>query len=174
MQDRDVRRRHLGVARALLAELRRVSGELGAENEAFIESTINGAQTVVPQLASWTESLLTDFASTDPHLLPGFMNLNRFLHNVSVQRESLTRARKHLAEQERFAEALESGDDITASAKFGLVLKEAGHSVELAVFTLNSSFGYAKREIAALIVALQDVEQRLTSGPFTHLPWNRT
>src|SRR2546425_104540 len=82
LQDREVRRRHLGIVRALGAEVARVRRECGALSPESIRVALAGTRPILPTLSPWVQGLLADVASTSPSIVELFLNLELHLHNL--------------------------------------------------------------------------------------------
>lgn len=182
LQDRDVRRRHLGVTRALLAEVKRVRAELGPLSEAYIPVSVLGAKPTLPTLSPWLDTALVDLASTDPEAIAHFMDLERYLANLRVFVSLSERAGDELArrkgEQELVAKTADGatldnfGEAMLAEFAAKKAVEQAESGIEKAQFAQTVSYRHAVTALALLETRLGSLESHLAGGWWTHLPWS--
>jgi hypothetical protein len=173
LQDRDIRRRHLGIVRALRAELVRIGQEVGINNPEYITISISGSHPMVPQLAPWVQTLLTDLASSNASLLSHFMDLDRHLHNLRSADVGETKALANVDDKQKTVDLTKNSESVLVAMKAEHDLKEAQKGVELADFVTSTSFKYVKTTHAKVAELLDKEDRRLSAGFWTHLPWRR-
>lgn len=92
LQDRAREHRQRSVARALLAEVRRIRGELGPPADESFKLSIYGSKPMVPEISHWVETVMVDAASVDPEIIEHFMTLDRELHNLRGDQHMVSQA----------------------------------------------------------------------------------
>lgn len=92
LQDREHRRRALGVSRALAAELRRIRDELGLPAGEALDVVIYGSRSMVPEVHPWVQGIVVEAAQTDATIVAGFMEIERLLHNQRVRKAQVDAA----------------------------------------------------------------------------------
>jgi hypothetical protein len=183
LQDRDVRRRHLGLVRALLAEVRRIRSEAGAIANESIPVSVLGAKPLLPQVSPWVQTALVDLASTSPEAIRLFMDLERHLANLAVFVSLSERASAELARREALKSQAEEaydraplddlGDALVAQFQAKREVENAERGTSLASIAQSSSFRHVQQGLKYLEDVLAGLERSLSSGPWTHLPWRR-
>lgn len=173
LQDREIRRRHLGICRALRAEVERIRIEIGAEHPMFSAGKFHGMSVEVPRLSSWTMGLLTDLAASDAEALFGFMELERHLANVAAVEETRTqRVRELLARKD--AEVTDMVSDVPSTyAAPREELRVAELELEMSLVLMQTTFKRVVADLKTLEESLSARERKLDSGLTTHLPWKR-
>jgi len=183
LQDRDTRRRHLGIVRALRAEISRIRREAGLDRPELIPISIFGATPLLPKPGSWVEALLADIASTAPEVVTEYLELDRCLDNLSatdkMKDATETNLREKRAVLERAEEAVDSqpleklSETLPAVFKADLDVERAQHSQELGGFVAETGVRQARVALEALERTLATLESELAAGLTTHLPWRR-
>lgn len=182
LQDRDTRRRHLGVVRALRAELARIRRESAADGPAHIPITAFGMRPTVPQLSPWIQGLLSDIAISSPEVVSGILDLERHLVNLKTfetvsskaQGDVENRATTVAAAKAASAKASEVEEmldlmvpEITAEAE----AERSQDTLKLARYSLDVNLRNVKSTLDDLDARLASLESVLAAGLLTHLPW---
>jgi hypothetical protein len=183
LQDRDVRRRHLGLVRALLAEIRRIRMESGALEQEYIPLSVLGAKALLPDLSPWVQTALVELASTSPDVIRGFMDLERYLGNLKTFVSLSERASEELERRKSLKAQAESAfSNATLDDFAGVMVAElqakrdeenAERGTELARFAQSKSFRHVQSTLQELDGTLTSMERSLAAGFWTHLPWRR-
>ena len=184
LQDRDLRRRHLGIVRALAAEASRIRSELGAAGPHYVPIAVGGATAVIPTVGPWVFTVLTDIAATSPDIVSAFLRLDRDLENVrafsKTEDRALARLQSAAEVRQRTAAAAEAVKDVDQLAPamiqaFAAERKEeeAKAGVDVASFSASNVFKNAIASLGQLDDLLTRLDKALTSSPITHLPWRK-
>ena len=173
LQDRHVRRRHLGIVRALRAELRRVESEAGL-HEAGRNEDISGTR-IIPHLAPWVQGLLSELASGDTDYLSDFMNLDRCLHSLALSAASLRKSEEHASRMSEQVKLVERTlpDDMEGIAKCRKLSATADVALTNAEFVVDVDRKHARSTVSRLLQLIDRDEPLLASAMRTHLPWGR-
>ena len=173
LQDRQVRRRHLGIVRALRAELRRVHSEGALENTGFHDGF--GGVTLIPQLAPWVQGLLVELASGDTDYLREFMDLDRYLHNLAIAAPRVRDTQAHLTRMTDQLDFTEKSipDDTLGILKCCKLKEEAEDKLRDAQFIADTDHKLVKGAVSDLLARIGRDEPRLASALRTNLPWRR-
>ncbi len=173
LQDRQARRRHLGLARALLAELARIHDEAGMKSARYVGVGSGGLWAAIPQLSEWTTGYVAELASGDTDVLGEFIRLERCLKNLHASNDQLHSA---AADEERMRAQLEftrqtAPDDVAGVVKCQQLAEAAEQRANDARSSLDCDFENAKALVHSLQASLALAEPRLARGLHTHLPW---
>jgi hypothetical protein len=172
LQVRQVRRRHLGIVRALRAELRRIAVEGAFASDEFSPRALSGSVYAVPHLSSWAIDLAVELASGDADHLGNLMDLERHLANLRLSAADALRTGSDVA---RLAAQLEhqqqnQPDDMHAHIESQRWLRKAEDQAKLSYFKANTDLGYAKHCAGEIMAALGDYEPRLERSLKLGLP----
>ena len=173
LQDRETRRRHVGIARALLAEVTRISSEVGAHNPAYISMSIHGAKPRVPSTASWVQGLAIDYSSTNPAVLPRFMELERFLANLGAADVAQDAVCDRVATLKEAIGVHRDNHDLVGQMTTEGQLSQAQQNLNLAQFTVDVDFKNVVGALNDLRQFLRDDEKLLASQSRPHLRSSR-
>ncbi|SRR6266545_349249 len=183
LQDRETRRRHLGIVRALKAEVARIRRESGGHAKHHIPVTVLGMRSTVPQLSPWVPTILTDIASTSPEVVEKFLDLERYLDNLrsfdtaGLKVQERLEAKKGQADETRKAYDKVPLEDL-GEAMVEMVIAEreeenAEDAADLAEFTVETAYRNVQTTVDDLAQLLGRLERTLAAGFWTHLPWRR-
>lgn len=183
LQDRGTRQRHLGLVRALLAEVRRIRRESGGQSGAYVPITVFGMRPSVPGLSPWVQSVLTDIALTSPVVVEKFLNLELHLDNLrkfdrvqtAVDQQGPAKKEAVNAAEEAYEKApLENLSDAMVKVfKAKQQVERHERNAELADFTFERAFKDVQTTLNELDTILSKLEKDLVGGLWTHLPWVR-
>jgi hypothetical protein len=183
LQDRETRRRHLGIVRALKAEVGRIRRESGGQGDHHISITVLGMRAAVPKLSPWVPSILTDIASTSPEVVEGFLNLERYLDNLRTFDTAGLKVQEHLEAKKGTAEQAEKDYEKVSLDNLGEAMVEltlaerekenAEDAAELADFAVETAFTNVRTTVDDLFTLLSRLERSLARGFWTHLPWRQ-
>ena len=183
LQDREIRRRHLGIVRALQAETARIRRESGLDRGELIPVSVFGAKPLLPKPGSWIEALLADIASTAPRVVTQYLELDRCLDNLRATDRMKEGTQKQLQEKRsalKDAEHTDGHASIDKIAKTFPAVFEAKGAVERAedyhemgLFVAETAVNQAKTALSDFDTTLGALERELAAGLTTHLPWRR-
>jgi hypothetical protein len=183
LQDRELRRRHLGIARALKAEASRLLSETGALADDYIPVSVLGAEAAIPQVSPWVSSALLDLAVSNSVVVRHFMDLERHLANLGVFVRLSARAGTELEKRQanlkaaavttEAADADSLGSALIAQFEAKRKVENAEDGIEKAQFVQTISYRHAKASIEAIVSELRKTEDSLAPGSWTHMPWKR-
>jgi hypothetical protein len=183
LQDRETRRRHLGIARALRAEVARIQRESGGKGEELIPITFLGMRAAVPKLSLWVPHILTDIASSSPEVVERFLDLERFLDTLRHTDAATVLVEEELSSRRDVAKDAEAtfekaeldsiGEALVAEMTAKRDVERMEDSAELAHFSARTAYKNLQRTLDQLDDILSGLETTLALGPWTHLPWRR-
>jgi hypothetical protein len=184
LQDRETRRRHLGVVRALAAESQRIRSELGAGGPDYVPIGLGGATAVIPSVGPWVFSVLTDIATISPDVVTAYLKLDRDLQNVkafnmaqdraAAALQSASEARENAAKAATKAPDAETlGPAMVAEMEAKRKEERVEQVAQMADFSAENAFRNATTSLDTLDGVLSRLDARLSRGAFTHLPWSR-
>jgi hypothetical protein len=182
LQDRERSRRHKSVARALLAETRRIHQELGDPPEKSFGFSIYGSVPMVPEISRWVDAVMVDAASLDPDIVALFMTLDRELHNLRGDQHMVSQAYKNRDEAEvgvkKLKDSMDRDDPQDAEAlsdRLGSYLttlfemerreRRASETVETLEHLRNRMDKSARETLAKLQEKLQTVAESADNEP---------
>lgn len=123
LQDRDREHRQRSVALAMLAEVRRIRGELGSRPDESFDLSIYGSKPMIPEISHWVETVMVDAASVNPEIVEQFMNLDRELHNLRGDQNMVSQAYDKVEEAReavtRIKGSMDKNDESDAEAIAG-------------------------------------------------------
>jgi len=173
LQDRAMRRRHLGLVRALRADVSRIYSEVGAKNPVYITVSFFGASPLIPRPSPWAQTLAAELASTNPVYVGLLMELDRYLTNLAGADKVEDAAMERMAMLKEAVSVHEKNHDPIAAMTTGADLSNAEQATEFATFSVGVDFKNVKTALESLQNELSLDEKQLAGGLFTHLPWSR-
>jgi hypothetical protein len=150
-QDRTRKIRAIGIAKALLADVRRLNVGLGSDCATFLHR-LGGVRRVPPTISPWVESLIAEIALESADVVSRYMDLEVQLHNLGAT-IALVDAAQRRAESAEEARTRVSHNTLIAFTDDNKPVYPA--DVEAA----RDDEAFARDEVRAAIVTVKDWHQ---------------
>jgi len=173
----EARRQQRGVAAALLEEVNRIRGELGArpregQNPAIIDSHTAGADpdqpsivtdAMTPEIHEWFHSVIPQIAESDPAILGSFLTLDRHLFNYRDRVRILVLSQEAVRESRETLGRWISANPNAVAMDAVMVRQKAEYDVRLTEANLDAAKAMAITLYRACHATLDSLTRQLRS-----------